>query len=361
MQDQPLSESHVLFKEEGRAAFITLDRPEASNALSLQMIRDLEACYHRWARKPRIYGVIMESSSPKAFCVGADLRAVYDPGRERAAEAAAYYREAHQHCWTLQCFIKPQLALIDGVIMGGGVGACLYGTQRIAGENFRLAMPECGVGLFPDMGGGYFLSRLPGETGMYLALTGASIGPADAWRLGLVTHCMPSSSFARVKAAVVEGDTIDPMLAGLHEHPGEGEIQRLRPAIDRIFSAESVEAILARLDAETGGAADWAQETAAAIRRNAPLSVKVAYRMIREGARQPDLKAELRTEYRLASRFLRGHDFHEGVRALMVDKDHAPRWRPATLEEATDNLVNSYFAPLPDGELELVDHWKLVD
>jgi enoyl-CoA hydratase len=361
MQDQPVSEPHVLFREEGRAGFITLNRPQALNALTLQMIRDLEAHLHKWIKTPRIYGVIMESSSPKAFCAGGDIRAVFDRGRDRADETLAYYREEYQHNWSLQCFGKPQLALINGVVMGGGVGACLYGTQRLTGENFRLAMPECAIGLFPDVGGGYFLSRMPGHIGMYLALTGASVGPADAYYLGLVTQCVPSSSFDRVKEAIVEGDPIDPVLASLHEHPGQGEIERLRPVIDRIFSAESVEAILKRLDAETGEMGDWAHETAAMIRRGAPLSLKVAFRLVRDGGRQESLKTELRTEYRLASRFLHGRDFYEGVRAVIVDRDQAPNWRPATLEEATDNLVNSYFAPLPGGELELVDYWRLVD
>jgi enoyl-CoA hydratase len=361
MQDQPVSGPHVLLREEGRAGFITLNRPEALNALSAQMIRDLEGCYHKWIKAPRIYGVIMESSSPKAFCAGGDIRAVYDAGRERVDEVLAYYREEYQHNWTLQCFGKPQVALINGVVMGGGVGVSLYGTQRAAGENFVLAMPECGVGLFPDVGGGYFLSRLPGETGMCLALTGANVGPSDAYYLGLVTHCIPSSSFDAVKTAMAEGDPIDPVLTSLHERPEQGEIERMRPVIDRIFSAESVEAILARLDAETGEAGDWAHKTAAAIRRGAPLSLKVAYRLVREGKKQESLKSELRTEYRIVSRFLRGRDFYEGVRAVIVDKDRSPKWRPATLEEATDNLVNSYFAPLPGGELELVDYWRLVD
>jgi enoyl-CoA hydratase len=361
MQDQPANGLHVQVREEGRAGFITLDRPEALNALSLQMIRGLEACYHKWIKTPRIYGVILESSSPRAFCAGGDIRALYELGRERADEALGYYREEYQHNWTLQRFGKPQVALINGVVMGGGVGVSLYGTQRAAGENFRLAMPECAIGLFPDVGGGYFLSRMPGETGMYLALTGASVGQADAFYLGLVTHCIPSSSFDAVRAAIVEGDPIDPVLASLHEAPGQGEIQRMRPVIDRIFSAGSVEEILARLDAETGEAGDWAHEAAAAIRRGAPLSLKAAYRLVREGKKHESLKTELQTEYRLASRFLRGRDFYEGVRAAIVDKDRSPEWRPATLEEATDNLVNSCFAPLPGGELELVDYWTLAD
>lgn len=361
MQDKPVSESHVLFREEGRAGFITLNRPEALNALTSQMIRDIGAHYHKWTKAPRIYGLIMESSSPKAFCAGGDVRAVYNLGRDRADEALAYYREEYQHNWTLQCFGKPHVSLINGIVMGGGVGACLYGTHRLAGENFQLAMPECAIGLFPDVGGGYFLSRMPGHIGMYLALTGASVGPADACYLRLATHCVPSSSFDRVREAIAEGDPVDPALATVHEYPGQGELERLQPVIDRIFSAESVEAILRRLDDETGEMGDWAHETAARIRRGAPLSLKVAFRLVREGARQESLKTELRTEYRLASRFLHGRDFYEGVRAAIVDKDRSPNWRPATLEEATDNLVNAYFAPLPSGDLELIDHWTLVD
>lgn len=361
MQGQPLSKSQALFREEGRAAFITLDRPEALHALSLQMIRDMEFHCHKWMKTPRVYGVILEASPARAFCAGGDIRAVHALGPARSAEALAYYREEYQLDWTLHRFGKPQIALIDGLVLGGGVGISLYGTQRAAGENFQLGMPECAIGFFPDVGASCFLSRLPGETGMYLALSGARVGPADAYHLGLATQCIPSSSFNRIREAVIEGDPIDPVLWALHKDPGQGEIQRLQPVIDRIFSAGSVEAILAALDDETGEAAGWARKTAAMIRRGAPLSLKVTHRLIREGRRQKSLKAALQTEFRLASRFLRSHDFHEGVRAALIDRDRSPSWRPASLSEVSDDQVSAHFEPSPDGELELIDHWTAPD
>ena len=359
----PSDAAELLIREEGRAGILTLNRPKALNALTHAMIKAMEAHYLKWAAMPRIYGVVLEAAPGRAFCGGGDLRMLVErvaSGGEEGA-ATAFFRDEYQHNWTLECFTKPNVSLIDGIVMGGGLGISLYGTHRVAGANFLAAMPETGIGLFPDIGAGFFLPRLPGETGLYLGLTGRSFGRADAYALGLATHCIDAGDYGTIRAAMIEGDPIDPVLDGLHRHPGEGEIAALGPAIDRIFAAESVEAVLSRLDAETGPHADWARETAAILRRRAPLSLKVTFRQLREGRAAPSLKEELKTEFRLTSRLLARPDLQEGIRAALIDKDRLPKWRPASLAEVTEAMVDACFAPLGADELELRDRWTLVD
>ncbi len=213
------SENEVVLSEHGRAAFVRLNRPKALNAVTLGMIRALESSYHRWAKAPHIYGVVMEAEG-KAFSAGGDIRTLHRWANESPEEADRYYAEEYQHDWTLERFRKPHVALIDGVMMGGGIGISLYGTHRVAGENLRFAMPETGIGFFPDIGGSWFLPRMPGMIGLYLGLTGNIIGRADAYYLGVATHCVPAEKFEAVKAAMADGEPIDQVLDALHEHPG---------------------------------------------------------------------------------------------------------------------------------------------
>jgi enoyl-CoA hydratase len=361
MSDPSVADDEILVREEGRAGFLTLNRPKALNALTPGMIAALEKQYVKWASAPRIYGIVLEAVPDRAFCGGGDIRALVT-GLDADFEAAVrFFRDEYQHNWTLERFVKPNVALIDGIVMGGGVGISAYGTHRVAGENLLFAMPETGIGFFPDIGAGYFLPRFPGETGLYLGLTGRSIGRADAYYAGFATHCVDAAGFDTIRRSMIEGDPIDPVLDGLHRDPGEGELVALRPAIDRIFSAESVEAILSRLDVETGAHADWAKETAALIRQRAPLSLKIAFRQIHEGRQKASLKEELKTEFRLVCHMLRRPDLREGVRAALIDRDRSPKWTPSMLAEVTDAMLDACFAPPPEGEIELQDRWTLVD
>lgn len=356
--------SDVTFREEGRAAFVTLDRPRALNALTHDMVRDMNRRYLRWAASPRVYGVVLEAApGARAFCVGGDIRALAEGASSGSmASALAFFRDEYQHNWTLQSFIKPHVALIDGAVMGGGVGISIFGTHRVAGEGFRFAMPEVSIGFFPDIGGGWFLSRMPGETGTYLALTGRTIGREDAYYVGVASHCVGAGDFEAIRRGMIEADPIDPLLERLHRHPGESELARRRPVIDRAFSADTVEDILTRLDAETGEDAAWARETAAAIGRNAPLSLKVTLRQLRAARAAPSLKVALETDFRLAARMTALPDLREGVRAALIDKDRAPKWSLASLAEVSEDRVAACFAPLGEGqELTLVDHWTLID
>src|SRR5688572_16565714 len=189
----------VLFREEGRAAFITLNRQQALNALTHDMVTAMNRNYLRWAAAPRIYGVVLEAAPGRAFCVGGDIRALIEAAHGDLDKALGFFRDEYQHNWTLECFTKPNVALIDGPVMGGGVGISIFGTHRVAGENFRFAMPETTIGFFPDIGGGWFMSRFPGETGAYLALTGRSVTREDAFYLGVATHCIPAEQFSAIR------------------------------------------------------------------------------------------------------------------------------------------------------------------
>ncbi len=348
----------ILFEARNRSGVITLNRPKALNALTYDMIAAMEQHYVAWSSDPHIYGVVLQSSSPRAFCSGGDLKALYDWWKRGEVDTVlGLYGIEYQHNFSLDRFTKPNVALLDGLVMGGGVGICLYGTHKVATERLELAMPEVGIGFFPDVGATHALSRLPGEIGMYLALTGRAIGQADAYALDLVTHCVPAERFDAIRAAMSEAEPVDPMLDALHVPPGEGELVRLRPAIDRAFGGGSVEEILDRLESEAGEAAAWAKGTAAELRAKSPTALKVAYRLMRE-ARTCSVADTLKLDYRLARRFINGTEFYEGIRAVIIDKDYTPQWDPPTLDAVTAEAVDAFFAPLSEGDLELVNPYE---
>ena len=253
--------------------------------------------------------------------------------------------------WALECFSKPSVSLIDGALMGSGVGLTAFNTHRVAGEKYLFAMPETAIGLFPDVGAAHVLARLPHEMGLYLGLTGRTIGRADAFALGLVTHCFSAALFDNVIEQLSEAWPIDHLLDERHVDPGESELMRHALTISNCFSAATPTAIMERLAAVTGSEAEWAAGVRKDLRQRAPLSLEVSIRHIRQ-ARTEDLRETLVRDYRLACRFLEDKDFAEGVRALLIDKDKSPNWRPATLAEVDPAGVDAYFAPL-DEELQL--------
>jgi enoyl-CoA hydratase len=354
----PAVHDEIITAVQGRAGLVRLTRPKAFNAVTWRMIAALELFYRSCAKDPHIYGIVMEAEG-KAFSAGGDIRALYDWGRNNPSEAARFYAEEYQHNWTLQCFRKPHVALMNGVTMGGGVGISIYGTHRVAGENMAFAMPETGIGFFPDIGGGWFLPRMPGMIGMYLGLTGRNCTRADVYYAGVVTHCIPAAQFETVKAAMIEGEPIDPVVDGLHEHPGESWLEKRREPIDRIFSASSAGGIIKGLENEEGPWRDWAQETLGTLAKKSPLALKVTFEQLRRGKSYKTLKEALIVEYRLATRLVQHPDFLEGVRAAIIDKDQSPKWEPPSLREVDEAFVQSLFAPLPGGDLELTSYWPL--
>ena len=345
----------ITFEERDRAGIVALDRPTRLNALTREMFEALSANYRRWAIDPQIYGVVMESSHPTVFCSGGDLKVLNALNQEGATEAIReFYRTAYSHVWVLEKFIRPNVPLINGLAFGGGIGISLLGTHCVAGEGYQFAMPQVGIGFLPDIGGTYFLPRLYGWVGTYLALTGASIGPADAYRLRLVSHYIPSANFGVIKDALADNHPIDRLLDGLHRDPGEGDLVRHTPAINRIFSASSMEEILARLDAEDGPEEEWAKETAATLRKKSPTSLKIAFEQMQRG-KSLSLAESLKLEFRLMSHLIAGHDFGEGINARIAGKEREAQWAPASIEEVETSEIHRLFETAVPGELELED------
>lgn len=347
------AEDEILFREEGRAALVTLNRPRVLNAISLEMVRKMEQALHRYAATPRIYGVVMEGAG-RAFCAGGDIRAARaDPSR-----APVFYAEEYQNCWTLRQFTKPHVALIHGAWMGGGVGFSVYGTHRVMAPDAMFAMPEVAIGFYPNVGVSWLLGGMPGRIGLYLGLTGAIIGPADAYPLGLATHCIAAAQFPQIKAAMISGEPIDPVLGRLHEAPAPSRLLRLRPVIDRVFGAGSPQAILAALDAETQEAA-WASEAAAAMRRAGPFALELTHRLL-TAPPPADAKAALARDYGLSLAMAARPDYAEGVRAKLIDRDGKPAWQPARLADVAAAEVDAVWREGETNALALVDHWRLV-
>ncbi|HEY4773905.1 MAG TPA: enoyl-CoA hydratase/isomerase family protein, partial [Xanthobacteraceae bacterium] len=283
------------------------------------------------------------------------LRQVYELGRSgRQAEALGYWREEYALNAAIKRYPKPYIALIDGIVMGGGVGVSVHGSHRVAGDNFLFAMPEVGIGFFPDVGATWFLPRMPGELGTYCAMTGERLKTADGVAGGIATHYVPSAIFPDLLDALCSLEAVDELLAAYSTAAGVGPLAARRAAIDRLFAASSVEGILANLDAEaraSGEDAEWAAETAATIRSRSPTSLKIALAQVRRG-KNWSFEECMRAEFRIVSRVVYGADFYEGVRAVIIDKDNRPRWRPGTLGEVGPAEVERYLAPL-DCELAL--------
>lgn len=343
MSDQP----EVYFDVDRGVGRITLNQPKILNALNFDMVRQIDPKLREWADDPDIREVLITGTGERAFCAGGDVRGLHEYGdsrEERLAHAADFFRAEYTLNQLIKRYSKPYVALIDGITMGGGVGLSVHGSFRVATERTMFAMPEMAIGFFPDVGGGYVLAHCPDHLGHYFGLAGARAKAADCLTLGIATHFVADDRLAEFEAAI--GDApIDALLEKYAGDPGAGRLDGHLPAIDRCFSAGSIEAILDALDSEDG---EWADKAAAHMRHVAPTSLKVGLRQL-EQAVGLDFEANMTMEYRLCRRFMEGHDFKEGVRALLVDKDNAPQWDPARLEDVTEDAVAAYFAPL-DGE-----------
>ena len=340
-------EAEVLFAREGAAGIVTLNRPKALNALTLGMVRALHPRLRAWAADPDVELVIIEGTGEKAFCAGGDIRALHDWGRAGDRNVIDFYREEYRLNTFIKHYPKPYVALMDGIDMGGGVGLSVHGSHRVATERLAFAMPETGIGLFPDVGGTWFLPRCPGEIGMYLALTGERLKAADAIYAGIADVFVPSERLTELKSRLAAREPVGSVLGALSGDAGTPPLAQNREAIDRHFSKDSVAGILASLKAD---GSEWAVKVAATIEAKSPVSTLVTYRQVREG-RRLDFEDCMRLEFRLTNRFMKGHDFYEGVRAVVIDKDQKPVWRPATLAGVSAREVDACFASLGADEL----------
>ncbi len=343
-----IAESEVLTRVESGVGRITLNRPKALHALNRGMCEIMTDALLAWRGDDAVRSVLIDHAGERGFCAGGDIRMIAESGAGDASEARAFFAVEYRLNHLMFGYSKPITAIVDGIVMGGGVGISEPADVRVATERTSYAMPETGIGLFPDVGGGWFLPRLPGQTGVWLALTGARLKAVDTVALGIHTHFVPSDRIEALKSALIahpaEPKTIADTLAA---DPGPAPSAAHREAIDRLFRFDRVEDIVAALVAD---GSDWASAQLAILKTKSPQSMKVTLRQLRTGATLPSFADTMAMEYRLGGRVVRTHDFQEGVRAVIVDKDNTPDWSPADLAGVTDAALDALFAPLPAGE-----------
>jgi len=345
----PPAEDEILFEHRGAAGLVTLNRPRALNALTHDMCVRMKAKLEEWAGDNSVRTIVVQGAGDRAFCAGGDIRTLYESGRAGGSYPREFYRDEYRLDAAIKHYPKPYVALISGIVMGGGVGVSAHGMFRVADETTTFAMPETGIGLFPDVGGSYFLPRLPGELGMYLALTGARLRTADVVYAGIATHVVLKDRRDAIVAGLCDGRSASDVVHAASAKADPAPLESDQARIDRIFSGETVEDVIAALEQD---GSPWSAETLATIRTKSPTSTKLAFRQLREG-RGLSFDECLRMEFRMVNRIIAGHDFYEGVRATIIEKDGAPKWQPARLSEVSDAAIAAYFAPLVEGELPL--------
>ncbi len=335
----------------GRAGWITLDRPRALNALTLGMVREISAALDSFERNGSVAYVVVVGAGERAFCAGGDIRWLNERGRmgDHAAQLA-FWGEEYILNRRIKRYGKPYVAVIDGIVMGGGVGVSMHGSHRVVGERSVFAMPEVGIGLFPDVGGTYLLPRLPKNFGAFLALTGLQAKAGDLVALGLATSFTASEDIPRLLEALAgDPSPLDDILARFASpapaSPLWAEAEWIEPAF-AVLERELIEAAVARAAA---GGSKLAGEAEASLKTKSPTTQAIALRQLQIGG-SLTFEEAMRTEFRIASRVCRGHDFYEGVRAVIVDKDNKPQWRPAPGEPIPTADIDAYFAPLGAGE-----------
>ncbi len=346
MTDQ--ANDDVLISIEGKVGRIRLNRPKAIHALNTGMCRAILEALTAWRSDMSVEAVMIDHAEGRGFCAGGDIRMLATSGADDGAAAREFFRVEYQMNHALFTFAKPIVAFMDGITMGGGVGLSQPAKYCVATENTKFAMPETGIGLFPDVGGGWYLSRLPGRNGQYLAVTGHRIDGAECVGLGLASHYIPSILLETLKTLIVaDPHRIEATLNEFAERQPEGALLAHREEIDDLFASDRLEDIIAALEADGG---EWAQTQLATIRSKSPQSMKVSLKLLLDGATMPTFEDEMRQEFAVATRVVQRHDFIEGVRALIIDKDNHPRWDPATPEGVSDHLIDQIFAPLPEAE-----------
>lgn len=338
----------VIVGSDGGCGHITLNRPKAINALNFDMCRTIIAALQSWEFDPEIAAIIIDHNGGRGFCAGGDLRALYENLHGEGSEVLDFFRTEYRLNHLLFTLAKPSVCFMDGIVMGGGAGIAMPCRYRVATEATVFAMPETGIGFFPDVGAGWFLSRLPDRIGQWLALTGARLDGADCLRLGLATHYLTCDSLSSVKARIrQESDALEVILDDASVSPPPARIDELHADIGRLFAADRIEDIFAVLNADPS---PWVREQLTEILKNSPRSCKVALRELAISRILTEFSEIMRLEYRISSRLARKPDFSEGVRAFVIDKDNRPHWTPPRMEDVSDDEIDSIFAPLPEDE-----------
>ncbi|EXS71715.1 enoyl-CoA hydratase/isomerase family protein [Sphingobium sp. Ant17] len=324
---------------------IRLNRPKAIHALTPAMCDAINTALLAWRSDDSVTAVMIDHAEGRGFCAGGDIALIANSAKSDCVEAEHFFHLEYRMNHLLFVYDKPIVAFIDGIVMGGGVGISLPARYRVATERTTFAMPETGIGLFPDVGGGWYLPRLPGRVGAWLAATGARIDGADCAAIGIATHYMPSETVDEVKARILaDPANLATILDAATQTPPPSKLEAARPDIDRLFASDKAEEIVAALDADSS---EWAAKQRATLATKSPQTIKVALRQLIEGAAQPDFASNMAMEYGLACAIIRRPDFVEGVRALIFDKDNNPQWTPATLEEVSDAMIDAIFVALP--------------
>lgn len=341
--------SDLDIRTEGRAGRITLNRPQALNALTHPMVREIDATLADWEADPAVALVLVDGAGPRAFCSGGDIAEVYASGRRGDfATGAAFWADEYRMNARIARLPKPFVALMHGYVMGGGVGIAAHGSHRVVGETTRLAMPECAIGLVPDIGGTALLAAAPGRLGEYLGLTGHRMGPGDAIRAGFADSFVPQDRWPALVAALVESGDPDAAVAAFADPAPPAALAAEAEAIDDAFDGADLAAIAARLEAT-----DWGHGVLKALRRLCPLSMACTLALVRAARRDPGVEKALVREYRFTARACSDGEFLEGVRAAVIDKDRTPRWRD-DMDSLRPEEVATMLAPL-DAELVLPD------
>jgi enoyl-CoA hydratase len=338
----------VLISAERGVGRLRLNRPKAIHALTTQMCEAMSEALLRWRTDSNIECVLIDHAEGRGFCAGGDVVTLANSGAGDAHQAREFFFAEYRLNHLLFTYDKPTIAIMDGITMGGGVGISQPCTYRVATENTRLAMPETGIGLFPDVGGGWYLPRLPGRVGQFMALTGARLDGAECHYLGLATHYVPQASLEELVERLVKAPSrASGTLGNVAVKAPDAAIEANLPAITKLFASDRLEDVIAALDADES---EWAQRERDTLGTKSPLSCKVSLRLLAEGAGRSSFADEMRAEYALAGRVVRTHDFREGVRALLIDKDNTPQWDPPSPTEVTDTMLDALFAPLPAAE-----------
>lgn len=346
---EPAATDEVLIRREGRAGRITMNRPKALNALTHAMVGRIWEALVAWRSDPAVELVLLDGAGDRALCAGGDVRSLYDSRAQGSGFARAFWRDEYRLNALIGRYPKPYVAIQDGIVMGGGIGLSGHASHRIVTERSRLAMPETGIGLIPDVGGTWLLAHAPGEVGVYLGLTGENMNAADAIFARFSDVFVTSTRLPDVIARLCDpaGGEVGGIIAQHREPPGPSRLAETREEIDRIFAGQSLEAILAALR-KLGG--EWAEKIAFTLREKSPKSLALTLAAIRGARTLQSLEEALTVEYRLTVRLFEDGEFPEGVRALLVDKDRKPRWSPSALAQVTPELAASYLAPLPANE-----------
>ena len=339
----------VLTSTGGAAGRLSLNRPTALHALTLDMCHTMSTALGKWADEDAVQAVIIDHSEGRGFCAGGDIAFLRNSAlNDGGTSGRKFFHDEYQLNHQLFTYEKPVVAFMDGITMGGGVGISQPAKFRVATENTRFAMPETGIGLFPDVGGGWYLSRLGGRIGQFLALTGARLDGAECLWAGLATHYVPAESLPEAKSRIAQHpDRIAGILAELSTTPPDARIEENAAMIARHFASDRYEGILASLEADDS---DWAAKERDTLGTKSPQTCKVALRQLVDSERLDDFADNMRMEYRIASRVLTRPDFAEGVRAVITEKTNDPKWDPPTPEGVSDELIDSIFAPLPENE-----------